>query len=103
MSDIMPDFEIVDTMTYAQKGTGAMPAGQNPVPTEYSVLKKSVEEYFTPKKNISYETLKFQPTSQKDDESIDAFYSGNLCDFLDVDKEILANIIHGCASSRVRQ
>ena len=104
-------FEIVDTMTDAQKGIGAiMTAGENSVPTEYSVLKKSLEEYFTPKKNIqiSCETLKFRQRSQKDDEKIDTYHSrlrgmASLCDFYDVDKEILAHIIPGSTSSRVRR
>ena len=47
-------FYIFDSMTDEQKGIGAMTDGDNPVPREYSVLKISLEEYFTPKKNISY-------------------------------------------------
>ena len=70
------------------------------------VLKQSLEEYFTPKKNISYETFKFRQTTQKEGESIDTFHTQFramtiFCDFHD--NEILGQIIQGCTSSRVRR
>ena len=42
-------FEIIETMADAQEVIGAMTAGENPVPAEYTVWKKSHEEYFKPK------------------------------------------------------
>ena len=101
-------FEIYDTMTDEQKGIGAMTDGDNPVPREYSVLKQSLEEYFTPKRNISYETFKFRQTTQKEGESIDTFHTrlramAKFCDFHDIDNEILGQISQGCTSSRVRR
>ena len=63
---------------------------------------------FTPKKNISYGTFKLWQTSQKDGENIDAFHTrlqgmAIICDFHDVDKEILAQIIQGSTSSTVHR
>lgn len=46
-------FDIYDAMTDEQKGTGAMMDG---IPSEYKKVKKSLEEYFTPKMNISFES-----------------------------------------------
>ena len=85
-------------MTDEQKGIGAMTDRDNPIPRDYSVLKQSLEEYFTPKKNISYETFKFRQTTQKEGDSIDTFHTrlramAIFCDFYDIDNEILGQII----------
>ena len=101
-------FEIYDSMTDEQKGIGAMTQGDNPTPNEYEVLKKSFTDHFTPKQNTAYETFKFRQAKQHDGESIDCFYTrlqnlASLCDFHDTDKEILAQIIQGCNSTRVRR
>lgn len=106
-------FEIVHSMTDEKKGVGAtknIGTDTNPeiVPNAYEVIKQSLTDYFTPKKNTAYETFKFRQTSQKEDENIDAFHirlrsAAALCEFHDVDKEILGQIIQGCTSSRVRR
>ena len=96
---------MTDTQTLM---TGAMTAEKFPFPPRwvgsrhcpFSLEKRSLE----PKKNISYETFKFRQTSQKDDEIVIVFHSrlrAILCDFQDVDKNILAQIIQGCTLSRI--
>ena len=85
-----------------------MTQSDNPTPNEYEVLKNSFTDHFTPKQNPAYETSKFRQAKQHDGESIDCFYTrlrnlASLCDFHDTDKEILAQIIRGCNSTRVRR
>ena len=101
-------FEIYDSMTDEQKGMGAMAQGHNPTPNEYEVLKNSFTDHFTLKQNTAYETVKFRQAKQHDGESIDCFYTrlpnlASLCDFHDTGNEILAHIIQGCNSTRVRR
>ena len=68
------------------------------VPDEYGVAKRSLTEFFTPKKNTTYEIFKFRQGSQNSGETIDSFYTrlrtlASTCDFHDADKEILSRIL----------
>ena len=102
-------YDIFDSFTDQQKGLGAVretPDGN--VPDEYGVAKRSLTEFFTPKKNTIYEIFKFRQASQNSGERIDSFYTrlrtlASTCDFHDADKEILSQILQGCTSSRLRR
>eukprot|EP00745_Piridium_sociabile_P029527 TRINITY_DN48507_c1_g1_i2.p1 TRINITY_DN48507_c1_g1~~TRINITY_DN48507_c1_g1_i2.p1 ORF type:complete len:283 (-),score=41.55 TRINITY_DN48507_c1_g1_i2:214-1062(-) len=106
-------FDIVHTMSEEDQGIGSTVNTGTPdvpvlVPNEYAVLKTSLSDHFTPKKNTSYETFKFRQTVQNQDESIDTFATrlrtmASLCDFRNADREILAQIIQGCSSTRLRR
>ena len=98
-------YEIYESFSEEKKGIGATADGE---PNEYNVLKKSFTDYFTPKKNTSYERLKFRNVTQNTGETIDSFHTrlralAVNCDFHDVDSEILTQILHGCTSSRLRR
>ena len=98
-------YEIYESFSEEKKGIGATTDGE---PNEYNVLKKSFTDYFTPKKNTSYERLKFRNVTQNTGETIDSFHTrlralAVNCDFHDVDSEILTQILHGCTSSRLRR
>ena len=102
-------YDIFDSFTDQQKGLGAVretPDGN--VPDEYGVAKRSLTEFFTPKKNTTEEIFKFRQASQNSGETIDSFYTrlrtlASTCDFHDADKEILSQILQGCTSSRLRR
>ena len=89
-----------------KKGTGA---ATDDGPNEYNVF-RSFTDYFTPKKNTSYELLKFRYINQNKGETIDSFHTrlralATNCDFQfhDTDSEIFTQILHGCTSSRLRR
>ena len=97
--------DIYDAMTDAQKGVGAT---RDNVSIEYDTVKQSFTAYFTPKKNTNFEILKFRDIKQLSDESIDAFHTrlrtqASLCEFTNVDGEILTQILWGSTSARLRR
>ena len=104
-------YDIFDSFTDEQKGIGAVRAGDREdeqEPDEYNVAKKSLTDFFTPKKNTTYEMFQFRQASQNHGESIDSFYTrlrklASTCEFHDVDKEILSQILQGCLSTRLRR
>ena len=78
------------------------------VPDEYTKLKQSLTEHFTPKTNTAYEVLKFRASKQGPSESLDSFHTrlrtlSINCDFPNVDSEIVTQIIQGCNSHRLRR
>ena len=64
-------YDIFDSFTNEQKGVGAVDADNHA--NEYAVAKTSLTDYFTPKKNTTYEVFKFRQTTQNPDENIDSF------------------------------
>ena len=102
-------YDIYDSFTDEQKGIGAtILDGENVQPNEYNVLKQSLTDYFTPKKNTTYEVFKFRQATQNVGESIDAYHTrlrtlASTCDFHDNDREILSQISQSCTSSRIRR
>lgn len=63
--------------------------------------------YFHPRKNTRYERYLFSKMSQSRDETIDAFLSrlrsqARHCVFLDEDDRLLDQIVHHCASEKLR-
>ena len=74
-------------------------------------MKKAIEkltEYFSPKKNIIYETHVFRQAQQREDETLDQFHMrlrelARNCEFGDIDKEIKIQLVEKCTSTRVRR
>ena len=72
---------------------------------------KAVEkltEYFSPKKNIMYETHVFLQAQQREDETLDQSHMrlrelARNCEFGDIDKEIKIQLVEKCTSTRVRR
>lgn len=99
-------FDIVESFTPEQRGTDATDDDGNP--NSYKVLRDSLNAYFTPKQNTSFDVFKFRQAKQHEGEAIDAFSTrlrimASLCNFQDTDREILAQIIQGCTSTRLRR
>lgn len=77
---------------------------------ESKYFEKAVEkltEYFSPKKNITYETHVFRQAQQREDETLDQFHMrlrelARNCEFGDIDKEIKIQLVQKCTSTRVR-
>ena len=68
--------------------------------TDYSKAVEALSKYFTPKKNIYYETLLFHATRQEQKETIQDFATrlrrlATKCDFHDADREIYTQLIKG--------
>ena len=101
-------YEIYDSFTNEQKGIGAtILVRQNLESNKYNSLKQSLPDYFTPKKNTTYEVFKFRQANQCVGEPIATYYTrlrtlASTCAFHDVEHEILSQIIQGCTSSRIR-
>ena len=93
-------FDIFDTFTDAQKG------GEDE--NGYKTLCKSLTDYFDPKKNIDFETVKFRQARQEPGETVDAFCVrlrklASTCDFADLDRELKTQIFCGCTSKRLQR
>ena len=64
--------------------------------------------YFEDKKNIVFEEYQFRQTKQEDDETIQAYHTrlkklAQTCEFADVDREIKAQVIQHCTSTKLRR
>ena len=75
---------------------------------DYKAATQALTNYFTPKKNILYESIVFRRTAQKADESVDQYCTrlrqlATKCEFSDVDRELKTQIIEGCNSSQLRR
>ena len=76
--------------------------------TDYATAKAKLNEYFSPKKNVSYEVFQFHQTTQQPTESVEQFATrlrklSLNCEFHDVDSEIKSAIIQNCTSKRLRR
>jgi hypothetical protein len=99
-------YDIYDSFTNEQKGVGAVDGDNRP--NEYAVATKSLTDYFTPKKNTTYEVFKFRQATQNPGENIDSFCTrlrtlASTCEFHNAETEILSQILQGCTSSRLRR
>ena len=88
-------FQIYETMKGKQKDTGVFTNGSNSSPNEYTILKKSFCDYFTPKRNDADKTFRFRQILQREDKIIIAFYTrsrfaASHSEFDNLDKEIRA-------------
>ena len=91
-------FDIYESFTAEQQG-GA---------DSFDRTVQSLNAYFSPKKNIDFETFKFRQCKQQEGETIES-YNTRLrllaanCDFQDPDREIKTQILQGCNSARLRR
>ena len=88
-------FEIYD----AEKGTTEI---------TYAATKKVLSDYFEPKKNLQMEIYTFRSCKQTEGQSLDDFVTelrtlAKNCEFANVDKEILSQVIQHCKSNRLRR
>ena len=93
-------YDIYDTFSDEQKG------GDNE--EGYQKCVKSLTDHFEPKKNLEYETFKFRQARQEENETVDTFCTrlrllAATCEFGDVNREIKAQILQGCNSTRLRR
>ena len=102
-------YTLYDSFTDEQKGVGStQQVGEQTVPNEYNKLKETLTTHFTPKKNVSYEVLKFRAAKQQTNETLDSFHTrlrtlATYCEFQNKDNEILTQILQGCTSNRLRR
>jgi len=88
-------FDLVDTFPDEHKST-------------FETLKTTLTSHFTPKVNLVYESFKFRKMHQEQLESVDQFHvrlrrQAALCDFADLEREILSQMIEGVISSKLRR
>ena len=75
---------------------------------DYGKAKDALQSSFVPKKNVIYETIMFRRLTQNPDENIAQFCTrlrqeADKCEFTDVDRELITQIITGCRSSKFRR
>lgn len=74
----------------------------------YEATKDVLKKYFDPKKNTQMEIYKFRTCKQNEGQSLDEFATelrklAKSCEFPNVDKEILSQVIQNCRSNRLRR
>ena len=75
---------------------------------DYATAKTKLDEYFSPKKNVTYEIFQFRQATQQTGESVEQFATrlrklAANCEFDNVDKEITSAIVQHCLSKRLRR
>lgn len=75
---------------------------------KYADTKKVLTDYFKPKKNVQMEIYTFRSCKQSDTETLDEYVTklrtlGKDCEFNDVEREILSQVIQNCRSNRLRR
>ena len=75
---------------------------------DIATAKLKLKEYFAPKANTEYEVYRFRQAKQSPKETIDSFHTrlrqlALNCEFADTSKEVKAQIIQGCHSTRLRR
>ncbi|GFS22577.1 retrovirus-related Pol polyprotein from transposon 412 [Elysia marginata] len=88
-------FDLVDTFPDVQK-------------SNFDALKTALTNHFTPKVNLVYESFKFRKMHQIQVESVDQFHvrlrrQAALCEFADLERELLSQMIEGVISSKLRK
>ena len=75
---------------------------------DYEATKKILTTYFEPKINVIMEVYSFRNCRQSDDQSLEEYVTelrqlAKTCQFADSDSEILAQLIQGCKSGKLRR
>ena len=75
---------------------------------EFVKAKKTLNEYFKPKRNVEFEIYNFRKAQQGPNEMLDEYYSrlkqlGANCEFTNIDKEIKSQIIQKGRSEKLRR
>ena len=74
----------------------------------YAATKKVLTDYFRPRKNTQMEIYTFRGCKQKEGQLLDEYVTelrklSKHCEFTDVDKEILSQLIQNCRSNQLRR
>ena len=75
---------------------------------KFSDAKRKLSTYFEPKKNVQYQIYMFRKAVQQPNENLDTYCTGlrilaKNCEFADIDREIKAQLIQCCSSTRLRR
>lgn len=75
---------------------------------KYDDIVKKLTEYFEPQVNEPFERYNFSEAKQDNDESLDNYVSrlrglAKNCNFTDIEKEIMNQVIRGCKSNELRR
>ncbi|CAF1054378.1 unnamed protein product, partial [Brachionus calyciflorus] len=75
---------------------------------KYNDIVKKLTDYFEPQVNEPFERYNFSEAKQHTDESLDNYVSrlrglARNCNFLDLEKEIMNQVIRGCLSNELRR
>ncbi len=75
---------------------------------DYDTAMRKLDDYFTPKKNVDFETFKFRTATQQEGENVDQYTTrlrklAQNCEFTDIDRELKSTIIQNCSSKRLRR
>ena len=98
--DTLPDNPATATTHTDGPDNPATPAVDN-----YQKVVAKLDAYFNPSRNTDYETCVFRQARQKQGETLDVFQSqlrqpASTCKFTDIDREIKAQVVAGCLSTR---
>ena len=103
-------FDIYYSFTDQQKGISATTTTEDgsTIPNEYETTKKLLTDHFAPQNNTSCEIFNFRRALQNPDETLDAYHIklrtlAFTYDFENTDRKILAQILQGCLSSKLRR
>lgn len=74
----------------------------------YTATKKVLDDYFSPKKNIQIKIYNFRAYKQLECQTLDEFVTelrtlAKNCEFAEIDKEILQQVIQNCKSNQLRR
>ncbi|GFN77011.1 Gag Polyprotein [Plakobranchus ocellatus] len=88
-------YDLIETFSTASRET-------------YASVTKDLDSYFTPRVNPTFEAFKLRKMRQLQHENVDQFHvrlrtQAALCSFNDIDREILAQLIEGVTSSKLRR
>ena len=75
---------------------------------DYAATKTKLTNYFAPQVNLHYEIYMFRNAKQEDSETVDQFCTrlralAATCEFADIDRELLSQIIQNCQSQELRR
>ena len=76
--------------------------------TTYTATLKVLSDYFRPRKNTQMEIYTFRNCKQKEGQTLDEYLTelrklAKHCEFTDIDKEILSQLIQHCRSNQLRR
>jgi len=84
------------------------PAEPTPDNNVYTIAKQALDDFFAPKKNVTFEIYNFRLARQNVDETTDAYTArlrmlAKFCEFADIDNELKSHLIQTCQSTRLRR
>jgi len=74
----------------------------------YTIAKQALDDFFAPKKNVTFEIYNFRLARQNVGETTDAYTArlrtlAKFCEFADIDNELKSHLIQTCQSTRLRR